>query len=58
LAKWWLAAYLLNSSKHAHGKRARYGNAQAIIRCGEPLQLQWSGFLACDRAEQPVWRGP
>ena len=24
----------------AHRKRARFGNAQAIIRCGEPVQLQ------------------
>jgi hypothetical protein len=35
---------------------ARYGNAQAIIRCGEPVQLQLSGFLACNDAEQPVWQ--
>jgi len=24
--------------------------------CGEPVQLQLSGFLACDEAEQPVWQ--
>jgi hypothetical protein len=36
------------------GKRARYGNAQAIIRRGEPVQFQWSEFLACNRAESPL----
>jgi hypothetical protein len=33
---------------------ARYGNAQAIIRCGEPGQFQLSGFLDCNRAESPM----
>jgi hypothetical protein len=37
------------------GKRARFGSAQAILRGGEPLQLQLSkGFFACNRAEPPV----
>jgi len=28
------------------GKRARFGNAQAIIRCGEPVQPQlWAGIF-------------
>src|SRR6202171_572574 len=27
-------------SSGTHRKRARFGNAQAIIRCGEPVQLQ------------------
>jgi hypothetical protein len=25
---------------HARWRRAQFGNAQAIIRCGEPVQLQ------------------
>ena len=34
---------------------ARFGNAQAIIRCGEPVQLQFlEGCFACNRAEAPV----
>jgi hypothetical protein len=40
---------------HAHDQRARFGNALAIIRCGEPVQLQFlEGFFACNRAEEPV----
>jgi hypothetical protein len=35
----------------------RLRHAQAIIRCGEPVQFQLSGFLACNRAEQPAWQG-
>ena len=25
--------------------------------CGEPVQFQLSGFLACNRAESPMWQG-
>jgi hypothetical protein len=36
-------------------KRARFGNAKAIIRRGEPEQLQlWVRIFACNRAEEPV----
>jgi hypothetical protein len=58
LVEIWNCVHVDISLGHAQGKRARYGDAQAIIRCGEPVQLQLSGFLACNRAEQPVWRGP
>jgi hypothetical protein len=34
---------------------AGLGNAQAILRCGEPVQLQlWVRIFACNRAEEPV----
>jgi hypothetical protein len=38
----------------AHWKRPRFGNAQAIIRRSEPLQLQLGKDFACNRAEEAV----
>jgi hypothetical protein len=36
-------------------RSARFGNAQAIPGCGEPVQLQLSkGFFAFNRAEGPI----
>jgi hypothetical protein len=37
-------------------KRARFGNAPTVFRCGEPLQLQLSGFLARNQADVPAVR--
>ena len=56
LVEIWNCVHVDISLGHAHRKRARYGNAQAIIRRGEPVQLQWWGFWVCNRAEEPVWR--
>jgi hypothetical protein len=40
--------------RHAHRKRA-FGNAQAIIRCGEPVQIQWWVRIFARRgAEEPI----
>ena len=37
---------------------ARFGHAQAIIRCGEAVQFQWWGsILSRNRAERPLLRG-
>jgi hypothetical protein len=41
--------------ENAQGKRARYGNAQAVIRCGEPVQFQQSGFWP--GIAQLIWQG-
>jgi len=42
---------------HARQRRARFGNEQAITRCGEPVQLQPSiRSFACHRAAAPVIR--
>jgi hypothetical protein len=38
------ASLIIELPSPRYGKRARYGNAQAIIRCGEPMQFQLSGL--------------
>jgi hypothetical protein len=39
--------------ENAHRKCARFGHAQAIIRCGQPVQLQLSeGFFVSNRAKR------
>jgi hypothetical protein len=50
----WNGVHVDISSGTRIGKRARFGNAQAIIRCGEPVQLQLWARMARDRAEAPV----
>jgi hypothetical protein len=51
---WYNCVHVDISSRTRIGS-ARFGSAQAIIRCGEPVQLQLSeGFFASNRAEQPV----
>jgi len=38
--------------------RARFGNAPAIVRAREPVQLQWwLRIFACNRAEAPLSGG-
>ena len=51
LVEVWNRGHVDFSLEHADGRRARHGNAPAIMRCGEPVQFQLSGFLACNRAE-------
>jgi hypothetical protein len=45
--------------EHAHGK-ARFGNAQAIIRCSGPVQLRWRVRIFCLQSRQSARcrRGP
>jgi hypothetical protein len=40
LAEVWNCVHVDISSGTRIAKRARFDNAQAIIRCGEPVQLQ------------------
>ena len=50
----WNGVHVDISSGTRIGKRARFGNARAIIRRGEPVQLQLWARIACNRAEAPV----
>ncbi|HMH98531.1 MAG TPA: hypothetical protein VK577_18430, partial [Bradyrhizobium sp.] len=50
LAEVWNCVHVDISSGTRIAKRARFDNAQAIVRCGEPLQLQLWVRIFCLRS--------
>jgi hypothetical protein len=55
----WNCVHVDISLGNAHRRRARFGNAQAIIRRGEPMQLQWwKGFCLQSRRTARCRAGP